>query len=483
MLKVSFNAGFSSSRYRKVIAFAGFAVGLFASASAFAAEYYMSPSGSDSNPGTLAAPWKTMDRLQTAVNNTLRPGDTVYFRGGDYLITNANRTYYSFRAKGTASAPITYKNYQGEKPVIIYDRIDTNNELSTSSVTMLFVSGSYTIIDGLNFMQSERSRSVSTHTVGGVTKYINRPARKSALAVYGSNVVVRNSSIQNFSGLGMATPGTNILVEHNTLSTANHNFYLQGPNSTIRYNYIDGSRQIRSGRTMQIQYEGTNNNMVYGNMFVNGAADAIVFSGRIAGNQVFNNIIINGGTFAYAIGFWCEDGPIGPGNKFYNNTVIGKSAAGLIASGSCKNKDQGEIGRNVQIYNNIFYPSTPVRVGLSLPNVHDNIFYNIKGSVPPGNTLIDPKLVNPHGNKAADAMLQEGSPAIDKAINTSSNPAARNDYQGGKRPFGAGYDLGAFEFGAPPGEDAGPIGGGAFIPPSGPVLIGPNGEVCPTGYN
>jgi hypothetical protein len=75
-------------------------------------------------------------------------------------------------------------------------------------------------------------------------------------------------------------------------------------------------------------------------------------------------------------------------------------------------------------------------------------------------------------------MLREGSPAIDKA--TSGAPAL--DYRSGKRPVGAAADIGAFEFGAPPGPGGGPLGSDTGSFPSGPVFIGPNGEFCPAGY-
>ena len=39
----------------------------------------MSPSGSDSNAGTEAAPWQTVARVNRA---SLQPGDTVLFQGG-----------------------------------------------------------------------------------------------------------------------------------------------------------------------------------------------------------------------------------------------------------------------------------------------------------------------------------------------------------------------------------------------------------------
>ena len=52
-------------------------------ATARAAEYYVATTGNDSNAGTMAAPFAT---LQKAIN-TAAGGDTVWIRGGTYKIT------------------------------------------------------------------------------------------------------------------------------------------------------------------------------------------------------------------------------------------------------------------------------------------------------------------------------------------------------------------------------------------------------------
>ena len=46
------------------------------------ADYYVSPDGSDTNPGTLAAPFATWRKL----NEVLRPGQLAYIRGGTYHV-------------------------------------------------------------------------------------------------------------------------------------------------------------------------------------------------------------------------------------------------------------------------------------------------------------------------------------------------------------------------------------------------------------
>lgn len=81
---------------------------------AAAATYYVSPTGSDSNPGTQAAPWKTIKKSITS----LQPGDTLIVGGGTYTERVKGSTGSLHLPRGTSSLPITVKAATGEKPVI-----------------------------------------------------------------------------------------------------------------------------------------------------------------------------------------------------------------------------------------------------------------------------------------------------------------------------------------------------------------------------
>ena len=70
--------------------------------------YYVAPGGDDSNPGAFAEPWKTV----AYGISQLQAGDTLYLRGGVYYET------VDVEAQGTASQPITVKNYPGETAII-----------------------------------------------------------------------------------------------------------------------------------------------------------------------------------------------------------------------------------------------------------------------------------------------------------------------------------------------------------------------------
>ncbi|NVO19612.1 MAG: hypothetical protein HXX13_07920, partial [Bacteroidetes bacterium] len=84
---------------------------LFSFTSLSATKYYLSPTGSDSNPGSLASPFFTLNKAWTLVS----AGDTIYMRGGTYVYTMMQ----DMRNKsGSSGHYINIWNYPGEIPII-----------------------------------------------------------------------------------------------------------------------------------------------------------------------------------------------------------------------------------------------------------------------------------------------------------------------------------------------------------------------------
>lgn len=73
-----------------------------------AAEYYVSPAGNDANPGTAAAPFRTIARGAAVA----RAGDVCFIRAGTYeeILAPAN--------SGTAGNPIVFQAYPGERVIL-----------------------------------------------------------------------------------------------------------------------------------------------------------------------------------------------------------------------------------------------------------------------------------------------------------------------------------------------------------------------------
>jgi len=76
-----------------------------------AATYYVAPGGSNSNPGTIAAPLQTLQKAHDIAN----PGDTIYMRGGTYPLTDSA---VQINRSGSSGNPITVINYPGENPIL-----------------------------------------------------------------------------------------------------------------------------------------------------------------------------------------------------------------------------------------------------------------------------------------------------------------------------------------------------------------------------
>ena len=83
------------------------------------ADFFVSPSGSEANPGTKSKPFATLEgaraalRAELARGNSLRKPITIWLRGGDYLRTNAFEL--TAADSGTADAPIIWRAYQDER--------------------------------------------------------------------------------------------------------------------------------------------------------------------------------------------------------------------------------------------------------------------------------------------------------------------------------------------------------------------------------
>jgi len=112
-------AGWSSKSWVMLLVvtlIAGIAsVGGWASGTAHAGTqntYYVSPSGNDSNPGTLASPFKTIGKARNVVrtkNGNMTGDIIVYLRAGDYYLDNT--LTFDETDSGTNGYQVIYKNY------------------------------------------------------------------------------------------------------------------------------------------------------------------------------------------------------------------------------------------------------------------------------------------------------------------------------------------------------------------------------------
>jgi len=151
----------------------------FLFSSAHAADFYVSPTGTSSNNGTISSPWD----IHTALSHpaSVQPGDTIWVRGGTY------RGPIRCELNGTSTSPIIVRRYQNERPVI-----DGASAVSptTPMYSSMGVFGTYTWIWGLEFTNSDTRRIFNNSEC-----WENQHCRASAVDVFGSGTKLINSVV------------------------------------------------------------------------------------------------------------------------------------------------------------------------------------------------------------------------------------------------------------------------------------------------
>lgn len=237
--------------------------------------YYVAPTGSDSNPGTQAAPFRTFTYALTR----LGPGKTLYARGGIYservVLSGSTLT------PGTASQRVTVRNVPGERPII---------------KGLLWLSNaSYWTIDGINVTWDTATGQPDEHMVkfyGGVG-WAYRNAEVWGAHSY-SGILVMGSA----SGWSL-----NHLYVHDTYATngasQDHLIYVStSGQGVIEYNLLVNSpngRGIKLGNTDPGAGLPTNVTVRY-NTIVNSGASNVSLSYDANGSNIHHNVLVSAGT-------------------------------------------------------------------------------------------------------------------------------------------------------------------------------------------
>lgn len=402
------------------------------------AVWYVDPAGSDSNPGTPAAPLQTLQRAADVVN----PGDTVNVRGGTYRGFNLTRS-------GSAAARITFQvdPAAGKGSVVVNQPNGWNN------------------LDGINL------EGASYITVDGFT-VLNQP-RAGIRAVNDQFVTISNNRADSNGYWGIFTGfSDDLTVENNetSRSTRQHGIYVSnsGDRPTVRGNLVWGNAasgiQLNADASMGgdgvISNAMIERNVIHDNGRIGGAS--INLDG-VQSSTVRNNLIYN--ALASGIALFRIDGATGSRNNLVeNNTVLVNNPATPTNGRWAVTVSDGSTGNTLR--NNILYSSHPYRGSLaitadSLPGTVSN--YNVveNALAADGDTAIslsawraatgqdvnslladDPAVlfVNAAGG---DYHLRAGSPAIDRGTSAGAPPY---DFEGQARPSGSGVDIGHDEY-------------------------------------
>ncbi|MEN8646167.1 right-handed parallel beta-helix repeat-containing protein [Bacillus cereus group sp. BceL062] len=139
-------------------------------------DYYVSPAGSDLNPGTLNQPFATIQKAA----NVATEGSTIYIRGGIY-----NQKVHVTHS-GSSGAPITFQNYQNEKVILDGSKVKLEDD-----GLFTIEDKNYIQVKGLEF-RNLKSMKVNETPIG---IYITGT---------GSNIEIRNNYIHHIETNGNA---------------------------------------------------------------------------------------------------------------------------------------------------------------------------------------------------------------------------------------------------------------------------------------
>jgi len=450
-----------------------------------AADWYVSASGSDANPGSSSsAPFRTFAAGIAAAN----AGDTVHIMNGTYRnagfgagATQSNPAVVNINKSGDAvNGPITIRNFAGHAPKIQFD----------GKYGIFFQSGvTHIVIDGLEIQGPAQNITYANafanrlNTNAATADYYNGRG----IAGFGPHeqVTVRRCVVRDCCASGIrfnksdymtiedcevvrccwwspraesgivfaeslpvdASTGVKMIFRRNVVQS-NWNripFYSPSATNTGSGTFPDygtaAQTYILDGQGLYVtrsdnSYAGTF--LIENNICVNNGKNGINFDGSINATAIIaNNTMYMNGAFDFI-----QSDHLGP-NK----------VAGITA------RDVAEVtmANNIVVCRNTNYRALTIW-DTSPSVVNNNLIENGSINVPlnTGNLVTNALFVAPTFNyTTADFNLQATSPAIDAA---DPAYAPSDDFFQTSRIYGAGPDIGAIEdSNAPPGWNANPF--------------------------
>lgn len=300
--------------------FFGLIAPIFALQVGYAANHYVATTGNDTNPGTLASPWKT---IQKAVNASAA-GSTVFVRGGTY-----NEKVNFTKSGNAASGFITLQNYNNETVVV-----DASNIAGNSDNIFYLYNKNYIRIKGLEFQNC-----VVPNNHDGAAIFIEGNA---------DHIEILNCKIHDITGdnaMGITIYGTNKTKSIQNLVIDGNEIYdcEPAPSEALTLNGNIRLFQITNNKVHDVNNIGID--MIGGEGTCPKAANDNARNGVCSGNEVYNARSVYGG--GYAAGIYVDGGD----TIILERNSVHDSDLGMEIG--CENK--GKVATNNIIRDNIFY--------------------------------------------------------------------------------------------------------------------------------
>lgn len=415
--------------------------------------YYVdSINGSNSNPGTEARPWQTLQKA----HGVLTAGQTLLVRAGTYTSTT-NYAVLAIKTSGAEGAPITYRNFPGERPLVRTTKGVNNHAIEVRDAAYIIIDG-FEVEGHVKQVTYEEAKEQNDLAVAyskmTPPKYVGATVDSNGISLTGKTVnkthhiIIRNNLVHDVPGGGIACNYVDYVnVENNRVynTSAYSPYGTSGISFLTPYNFDSNTGIYRIQVTGNSVSEATNlfpsNAFAFkqptdGNGIIIDTFNKYSYSGMtlVANNIVFNN----GGRGIHALNSTYVD--------IFNNTAY--------LNGTIAITGEGEISvqrsKLTRVYNNIMvarpdrpvnnlYQSTTVDFSYNIAN-GGSVYRPTAGAV--GNRLnTDPLFVATSGPH--QFQLAADSPAVNNAY----VPAALmpQDFYRAPRPRSGTADVGAVE--------------------------------------
>jgi len=366
--------------------------------------YYVSPRGSDTNPGSVDEPWRTIQKAA----DTLGPGDTAVLLDGNY-----EEGMVQFTRSGTQSDRITVRAQNKWGAVV----------RSTSGCDPAFsIRASYITVQGLRFSVSENNGGCGSYTSTNVAirawEEMNpRPSQPDSghVGFIADGIKVDADSARSE---GVKSNQDFTVIQNSEFGNSIELF--NSKNSVIRNNVVNG--QNLWGISIFVK-GGVRNAQVYNNVIYNKNRNGYgIYLGGVTADPwhfdetarfeayhsvAYNNVVVNesGGSNMRAL---ILAGALN--SAFFNNVVVGGSLA--MMEGGPESGPRAAT-TNPRFENNIVicHASGPALTGsyLGTLTIGNNNFAGCSDAPAQANPVTgDPLLLN----RSSDWRLRAGSPAL-----------------------------------------------------------------------